>query len=168
MSKQVSHITLFITLLLTLLSCTNDALNKSTSSGPVPEVNIEYNYTPEELEVTDLINEYRASIGLNTLEIINYVSVKSEEHNNYMISNNVVNHNDFVARSEDIIKTLGVIKVSENIAYNYKTPQAAVNAWLASPEHKKNIIGDYTNFGISITKNPINSRNYYTNIFVKY
>ncbi|MCV9933939.1 CAP domain-containing protein [Flavobacterium sp. LS1R47] len=168
MTKKISHIILFITLPLTLLSCTNDVLNKNISSGPIPEANVEYNYTTEELEVTDLINEYRASIGLNALEKINYVSVKSEEHNNYMISNNVVNHDDFVARSEDIIKTLGVIKVSENIAYNYKTPQAAFNAWLASPEHKKNITGDYTNFGISITKNPINGRNYYTNIFVKY
>ncbi|MET3022244.1 CAP domain-containing protein [Flavobacterium hydatis] len=116
----------------------------------------------------DLINEYRTSIGLNTLEKINYVSVKSEEHNNYMITNNIVSHDDFVARSGDIIKVLGVIKVSENIAYNYNTPKAALDAWLASPEHKKNIIGDYTNFGISVTENPINGRKYYTNIFVKY
>ncbi len=168
MSKKISHITAFITLLLILVSCTNDTLNNSVSSGSAPEVNVDYNYTAEELEVTDLINKYRASLGLNTLEKINYVSVKSEEHNNYMITNNAVGHDGFVARSEDIIKALGVIKVSENVAYNYKTPQAAVDAWLASPKHKKNITGDYSNFGISITKNPINGRNYYTNIFVKY
>jgi uncharacterized protein YkwD len=168
MAKKISQITFFITLLVTLLSCTNDTPENNTLLGPTPEANVDYDYTPEELEVIDLINEYRTSIGLNTLEKINYVSVKSEEHNNYMISNNVVNHDNFVARSEDIIKVLGVIKVSENVAYNYKTPLAAVKAWLASPKHKKNLTGDYTNFGISITKNPINGRNYYTNIFVKY
>lgn len=168
MTKQISQITFFTILLITLLSCTNNSADSSISSGPVPEANVDYNYTPEELEVTDLINEYRISIGLNPLETINYISVKSEEHNNYMITNNAVGHDGFVARSEDIIKALGVIKVSENVAYNYKTPQAAVDAWLASPKHKKNITGNYSNFGISITKNPINGRNYYTNIFVKY
>jgi hypothetical protein len=35
---------------------------------------------------------------------INYISVQSEEHDNYMISNNVVNHDGFVDRSENIIK----------------------------------------------------------------
>jgi hypothetical protein len=51
-----------------------------------------------------LINDYRLSVGLNALEKINYISVQSEEHDNYMISNNVVNHDGFVDRSENIIK----------------------------------------------------------------
>jgi hypothetical protein len=50
-----------------------------------------------------LINDYRLSVGLNALEKINYISVQSEEHDN-MISNNVVNHDGFVDRSENIIK----------------------------------------------------------------
>jgi uncharacterized protein YkwD len=44
--------------------------------------------------------------------------------------------------------------VSENIAYNYNTPEAAINAWLASPSHKANIEGDHTHFGIAIKENP--------------
>jgi uncharacterized protein YkwD len=61
-----------------------------------------------------LINDYRLSV-----EKINYISVQSEEHDNYMISNNVVNHDGFVDRSENIIKTQGAKTVGENIAYNY-------------------------------------------------
>jgi hypothetical protein len=57
---------------------------------------------------------------VKTFRKINHMSFKSEEHDNYMIANNVVNHN-FVARSENIIKTLGAKTVSENIAYNYNT-----------------------------------------------
>jgi uncharacterized protein YkwD len=57
---------------------------------------------------------------VKTFRKINHMSFKSEEHDNYMIANNVVNHNDFVARSENII--LGAKTVSENIAYNYNTP----------------------------------------------
>lgn len=168
MAKNISLIISLITIVFTLHSCSNDSSNSNETTKPIPEIVVDYNYTPAELEVMDLINKYRTSIGLNTLEKINYVSVKSEEHNNYMITNNIVSHDDFVARSEDIIKALGVIKVSENIAYNYNTPKAALDAWLASPEHKKNITGDYSNFGISVTENPINGRKYYTNIFVKY
>lgn len=113
-----------------------------------------------------LINSYRVGIGLNALEKNNYISIKSEEHDNYMINNNVVNHDNFISRSENIIKVLGAKKVSENIAYNYNTPQAALEAWLKSPGHKENIEGDFTNFGISIRVNP-DGRKYYTNIFVK-
>jgi uncharacterized protein YkwD len=52
-----------------------------------------------------------------------------------MISNNVVNHDGFVDRSENIIKTQGAKTVGENIAYNYSTPQ--VSAWLNSQVTKK-------------------------------
>jgi hypothetical protein len=58
------------------------------------------------LETLKLINDYRVSVGLNVLERINYISGESEGHNNYMIANNVVNHNGFVNRSENIIKRL--------------------------------------------------------------
>ena len=128
---------------------------------------VEYSYSTSELETMNLINTYRVSIGLNALAKINHISHKSEEHDNYMIANNVVNHNDFVARSENIIKTLGAKTVSENIAYNYNTPEAVLEAWLASPSHKANIEGDHTHFGIAIKENPANGRKYYTNIFAK-
>jgi uncharacterized protein YkwD len=84
-----------------------------------------------------------------------------------MITNNVVNHDGFVGRSENIIKTQGAKTVGENIAYNYSTPEAAVNAWLNSPGHKENIVGNYTHFGISIRENAITGKKYYTNIFAK-
>jgi hypothetical protein len=54
----------------------------------------------------ELINSI-GKAGLNRLEKINHISFKSEEHSNYMIANNVVNHDDFVARSENIMSTLG-------------------------------------------------------------
>jgi uncharacterized protein YkwD len=58
----------------------------------------------------------------------------------------------FVNRSENIIKTLGAKTVGENIAYNYSS-QSAINAWLKSPGHKENIVGNFTHFGISIREN---------------
>ncbi|MFE3849258.1 CAP domain-containing protein [Flavobacterium sp. LB3P45] len=150
----------------TMYSCSSDASAATTSSVSTPIVT-NYSYNSMEIQTMDLINNYRVSIGLNSLQKINYISIKSEEHDNYMITNNVVNHDDFVARSQDIMSVLGAKTVGENIAYNYSTAQAAFDAWLASPGHKANIEGDFNHFGIAIRINPVNGAKYYTNIFVK-
>ncbi|MES2240308.1 MAG: CAP domain-containing protein [Bacteroidota bacterium] len=128
---------------------------------------LDYTYNVSELETLNLINDYRASLGLKRLEKINHISYKSEEHDEYMIVNNVFNHYDFVSRSENIMKVLGAQTVAENIAFNYHTPKTVLDAWLNSPSHKKNIIGDFTHFGISIRENPLTGEKYYTNIFAK-
>jgi len=132
----------------------------------LPQKEITYDYTPSELETMVLVNDYRVSIGLVPLKIDNYISYKSEEHTRYMISNNMASHNGFTGRSEDLISTLGAKTVGENVAYNYSKAQSVVNAWLNSPTHKENIVGDYTHFGISIRTNP-DGKNYFTNIFIK-
>lgn len=164
-------LTLLRTLLLaavicTMNSCSADSSENQTVSTTVEKV-VSYNYNTIELETMELINEHRISVGLNRLEKINHMSYKSEEHDNYMIANNVVNHNDFTARSENIMKTLGAKSVSENIAYNFNTPESVLKAWLASPGHKENIEGNFTHFGIAIKENPANGKKYYTNIFAK-
>lgn len=157
---------LFVTLLFVINSCASDSAEIKTADASVEKV-VVYSYNSIELETMELINVHRVSVGLNRLEKINHISYKSEEHDNYMIANNVVNHNDFVSRSSNIMKTLGAKTVSENIAYNYSTARAAVNAWIASPGHKENIEGNFTHFGIAIRENPATGKKYYTNIFIK-
>jgi len=125
-----------------------------------------YDYDAEELELTRQINDYRVSIGLNALQTINHISYKSEEHNEYMIQNNVVNHDYFEERSNNIRQVLGAVKVNENIAYNYTTPAGVLHAWLQSAGHKSNIEGEFTHFGISISEDQTGKK-YYTNIFIK-
>ncbi|WP_281239636.1 CAP domain-containing protein [Flavobacterium praedii] len=157
---------LLIASIITIMTSCSSNENSDAVEAKLPIVTV-YNYSSEEIKTMTLINDYRTSIGLNALVKINHVSYKSEEHNDYMITNNVVNHDDFVARSENIINALGALRVSENIAYNYNSPQGAFDAWLKSPEHRENIEGDFSNFGISIREDPINHKKYYTNIFVK-
>jgi uncharacterized protein YkwD len=149
----------------TLISCSSNS--KEDTSASKPQLIKSYDYSSDELELADLINEHRVSMGLNPLQIINHISFKSEEHNEYMIANNVVNHDQFAERSENIIEVLGAVKVNENIAYNFVSASSALNAWLNSPGHKANIEGDFTDFGISIRKNEITGKKYYTNIFIK-
>jgi uncharacterized protein YkwD len=147
-------------------SCSSDSSETSTNNASSQVVE-NYSYSATELETMKLINDYRVSVGLNPLEKINHISYKSEEHDNYMIENNVVSHDGFVSRSENIMKVLGAKTVGENIAYNYNSPQAALAAWLNSPSHKENIEGNFTHFGISIRENATTGKKYYTNIFAK-
>jgi uncharacterized protein YkwD len=165
MKANLLKVLMLVVIVLTMNSCSSDSSENSNSSASNQEV-MNYTYDSTEILTMELINNYRVSIGLKALKQISHVSYKSEEHDNYMITNNVVNHNDFVARSENIMKVLGAKKVSENIAYNYNSPQAALNAWLNSPSHKSNIEGDFTDFGLAIRVDS-NGRKYYTNIFVK-
>jgi uncharacterized protein YkwD len=126
---------------------------------------MDYTYSQEELDLIKLINDYRVSINLNVLEVVNHISYKCEEHNISMIETGVVSHNGFVTRSENIIAVLNCKSVGENVAYNFKSPQSTLTAWLNSPEHKKNIEGKFTHTGLS-TRADSNGKKYYTNIFV--
>lgn len=169
MKAKLLNIILLPIILFIMNSCSSDSSDAIPSSAEVATAKkVEnYNYSAEELKAMELINVYRKSVGLNTLEKINHISFKSEEHDNYMITNNVVNHNDFMARCQNIIEVLGANKVGENIAFNYNTPEGALEAWLNSPSHKENIVGNYTHFGIAIKKDPATGKKYYTNIFAK-
>ena len=165
MKAKLLRVLLLVAVVYTMNSCSSDSSETPSSSTATMKV-MDYIYDSSELEAMNFINTYRVSVGLNELQQINHISYKSEEHDHYMIRNNVVNHNDFVARSENLISVLGAKRVGENIAYNYNTPQSVVKAWLNSPTHKENLEGDYTHFGISIRTNP-DGKKYYTNIFVK-
>jgi uncharacterized protein YkwD len=165
MKAKLLRVLLLVAIVFTMNSCSSDSSENPTSPASTQQA-MPYTYSSSEIEAMALINNYRVSIGLNELQQINHISYKSEEHDNYMITNNVVNHDDFVARSENIMKVLGAKSVSENIAYNYNSPQAALDAWLKSPSHKANIEGNFTHFGLAIRLSA-EGKKYYTNIFVK-
>ena len=153
-----------LALVFTMFSCSSDATEETTTDRTLIQ---NYDYNSDESKLAADINAYRESLGLTKLEIINHISYKSEEHNQYMIANNVVNHDYFQQRSHNIMQVLGAVKVNENVAYNFNTTEGALAAWLASPGHKSNIEGDFTSFGISITIDTETGKKYFTNIFMK-
>ncbi|WP_309641418.1 CAP domain-containing protein [Flavobacterium sp.] len=155
-----------VAFMFTLISCSSSDSTEATSAAR-PQLIQDYDYNSDELQLADLINEHRVSLGLNPLQLVNHVSYKSEEHNAYMISRHVVNHDLFAERSENIIEVLGAVKVNENVAYNFVSSSSALNAWLNSPGHKANIEGSFTHFGISIRVEETTGKKYYTNIFIK-
>lgn len=168
-----------ISAVITMNSCSTDsyetpefiALDKqspTTSQTSTAAADLyNYSYSTSENQLVDIINAHRVSIGLTALVKANYISLKAEGHSNYMISTSVLSHNNFTVRAEDIMKTLDAQSIGENVAYNSSTAQAAFDAWMASPAHKANIEGAYTNFGVSIRVDSTTGRKYYTNIFAK-
>ena len=70
---------------------------------------------------------------------------------------------------DTIINEIGIsdyIGVGENLARMYDTPSEVVTAWMDSPDHKENIMGNYTHMGVGVYKK--DGVTYYTQIFVRY
>jgi uncharacterized protein YkwD len=61
-------------------------------------------------------------------------------------------------------KIKSVNSVSENVARGPLTAQQAVNLWLKSPGHRKNIEGNYKYTGIGVARDR-KSELYFTQIF---
>ncbi|HQA74310.1 MAG: CAP domain-containing protein [Flavobacterium sp.] len=164
MKAKMFRALLPLAIVFTMVSCSSDDSDATTSSEKLVT---EYNYNDTELRLVQLINDYRQSIGLNRLEVINHISYKSEGHNEYMITKQAISHDYFQERSSNLIQVLGAERVAENVAYNYNTPESAFAAWKNSPGHRANIEGDFTHFGISVTIDPETGRKFYTNMFIK-
>ena len=164
MKAKMFRALLPLAIVFTMVSCSSDSAEESSSNNKLVT---SYNYNDSEMKLITAVNNYRQSIGLNSLQVINHISYKSQEHNIYMIDNKLVNHDYFQQRANNLIEVLGATKVGENIAYNYQTPESAMSAWLNSPDHKANIEGDFTHLGISVTVDETTGKKYYTNMFIK-
>ncbi|MBK5213193.1 MAG: CAP domain-containing protein [Flavobacteriaceae bacterium] len=118
-------------------------------------------------QILVLINDYRASLGLSTLQIDNqYASAFAVDHTQYMIEKEQINHDNFGYRSEGIKYHDGAQVVGENVAYGYDTAEKVVEAWLNSPGHRAIIEGNYTHTGFGVMKCP-KGRSYYTQLFYR-
>ncbi|SIP98553.1 CAP domain-containing protein [Maribacter ulvicola] len=119
-----------------------------------------------EADLFEIINDHRASIGLNKMKFEDTSYYYANLHTSYMISQENISHDKFTNRAENIVKRTGALFVAENVARNYETINDAFNGWMNSSGHKKNIEGDFNYSAISIIENA-NGDLYFTQIFVK-
>ena len=87
MKKMINSLALIFTIV-SLTSCSSES---EGVNEPV-ETAKSYTHNANELELLDKVNEYRVSIGLNPLQIIEHISFKSSEHNDYMLATQTVTH----------------------------------------------------------------------------
>lgn len=155
-------------------SCSNDDttediyLNEDTnsSSNSSNGGSTTYNYTSIETETLAVINDYRVSIGLNSLVKIALISSQAETHTDYIIEQGKISHDNFTTRANYLIKNLPAKSVGENVASGFSTAKSVVNGWLNSPTHKAIIVNSkYTHTGISI-KTDENGKKYFVQLFI--
>ena len=153
-------------LTITFMSCSSEDTNQVET--PTSKIALRtYAHSDFELELLDLVNQDRASKGLNTLTIINEISYVASTHDDYMISKGGISHDNFQDRVESLKSGLGAITVSENIASGFNTPASTLAAWNASPSHKANLEGTtHTHYGLSVKADAIGKK-YYTLLFIR-
>ncbi|TNJ41523.1 CAP domain-containing protein [Tamlana fucoidanivorans] len=154
---------LVLVMSMTLFSCSTDSIEDEVDAL---ELKLTAASTKSiEIEILNLINDYRLSKGLNPLSDMDIIKSVANSHTDYMVEKNTVSHDNFYVRSDYLKSNAGAQKVSENVAYGFSTAEGVVDAWIESEAHRINLEGDFTNFDISAEKNE-DGRWYFTNIFI--
>lgn len=160
----LTRLPLLVLLAIFSFSCSTDSIDESAEaynqSIIVPETKT------IEIQILELINNHRLSIGVNPLESMDIIKSQAFSHTEHMVIENEVSHDNFFERSTFLKSNAGAVSVSENVAYGYTKAESVVNAWLKSESHKKNLEGDFTNFDVSAEQSSEGSW-FYTNIFIK-
>ncbi|MBQ0734063.1 CAP domain-containing protein [Aquimarina celericrescens] len=138
----------------------DDELNYTDKEFFIPEVK------SIEIEILERINDYRISLGLNSLQSSSVIKSQAYSHTVYMIEQNNMSHDYFHVRKNYLVNNAGASKVAENVGYGYSSAASVVDAWLKSDGHRRTIEGDFTNFDISVEQNSEGVL-YFTNIFMK-
>lgn len=161
--KPILKLLLVAFLLTFSVSCSTDSFDDLEATNQniiIPEAKT------IEIEIMELINTHRISLGLNALNDNSMIKGQAYSHSDYMVINNNVSHDNFFQRKNYLMNNDGAQVVSENVAYGYTSAQSVVNAWLNSEGHRDNLEGDFTEFDISAEQNE-QGKWYFTNIFIK-
>jgi len=105
-----------------LSSCTSDSIDDNAEAMKMSLK------TPEpkaiELEILELINNHRLSMGLNPLEDMQIIKSVAYSHTDYMVDKDEVSHHNFFTRSDYLKSNAGAKKVSENVAFGYSSAES--------------------------------------------
>lgn len=108
-------------------------------------------------QVVDLINDHRAHMGLRPLTVSPTLTAAATWKARHMAAYAYLAHDDpgppTPRTAGERIAACGYAGPTwgENIAMGYTTPQAVVDAWLASPGHRANIErADYAATGVAV------------------
>ena len=112
-------------------------------------------------KLVNMINAERKSRGLHALKIDPKLNCAAEMHSKDVGPKKLCQHNGTDGSSPwDRAKKCGTSASRENIACGQRTPRAAVDAWLKSPGHFKNMMAKDINY-IGVGE----ANFYWTNIF---
>jgi uncharacterized protein YkwD len=136
---------------------------------PVPATS-DSEFSEMEQRVHELVNQYRQDQNLPPLTVDPRISDQARKHSEAMARGEMTfSHDGFDERIKAIGQSLSYRSAAENLAYNmgYRDPVVrAVEGWIGSPGHQKNMVGGYDLTGIGIAKNA-KGEYYYSQIFIQ-
>ncbi|MEG4441789.1 CAP domain-containing protein [Microcoleus sp. AT9_B5] len=155
--------------LLTILpKCDSSIPTRSLPQTPMNTKVASSAITDLEKAVNQQINQYRLSKKLPPLSIDPQISQVARIHSEDMAKGKVkFSHDGFEGRAKAV--TIPYQSVAENLAYNfgYSDPvRNAVEGWIKSDGHRKNMEGQFNVTGIGIAKNA-KGEYYFTQLFVR-
>ncbi len=112
-------------------------------------------------QVIILINKERVKNNLKPLMVEKLLTNAANNKNRDMIKNNYFSHISPVdgKKWSDFIKEAKYeyVEAGENLANGFQKADEMVNAWMNSPTHRANILGEgYTETGVAVQKGKIN------------
>ena len=122
-----------------------------------------------ELSILNRVNQYRQSKNLPPLTIDPIISAQAKAHSEKMARVGKIGHEGFNDRVQSVSKEIVYRSAAENVGYSvgYAQPEAiAVEDWIGSPGHQKNMVGRYDLTGIGSAKNA-KGETYFTQIFIR-
>ena len=160
-----------LNVLLVLVVLTSSCKNKkksntSTITAPITSTSNRPSDSTREAAILQLVNDYRDSLGINTLRTTTLSQNQALDHTNYMVDKRLMSHDNFYKRS-DYLKYKGASSVSENVGKGYKTAQGVFNGWLNSARHKAGMESDATHTSIVSIKD-VNGIWYDTQLFIDF
>ncbi len=153
----------------TFLSEINSIVQPLPKVTPIVSPN-NSNLAQLELSVYQQVNDYRASKNLPPLKLDPQISEKCRIHSQAMANGQVpFGHGGSKARFQAVRQVVRWQEIAENVAFNsgYADPgKEAVQGWIESPSHQRNIVGKYDLTGMGIVRNA-KGEYYFTQIFVR-
>ncbi len=123
-----------------------------------------------EQEIVKEINDYRAKKRLPALRWNSAIAQQARQHSQDMANKSVpFGHQGFQQRVEQLKDELQYRSAAENVAFNsgfHNPAKQAVQGWLKSPGHRKNIEGQYNLTGIGVSRGP-KGEYYLTQLFIQ-
>ncbi|MCP0912856.1 MULTISPECIES: CAP domain-containing protein [Legionella] len=139
----------------------------SSISIAAPKKEVSSPDLPMQKQILYYVNEYRIKHHRAPLKLMSTISVEAVKHSQAMASKRIsFGHQHFNERIKHLYKEFKDSRGgAENVAYYKLNAKKLVDAWIASPGHRRNILGNYTITGIGIA-HAKKGWAYYTQIFL--
>jgi uncharacterized protein YkwD len=125
-------------------------LTTATDIAAAPTVNAVAVSSSQDAGLTTLINAFRAANGKGPVVAVPSLTAAAQGHAQDMVANAFFSHDSLNGASVgDRARANGCswTGVSENIAQGQTSPEQAMQSWIDSPGHRRNLLGPYGQIG---------------------